>query len=747
MKSSMMFFLAVLLTGGVFAGEPDTGFRCVFDFENGFRDDVSGTVLESVGAVESAPGVVGKAVKFNQRTGPSFLVAPDGGKSIPTGGTGDGKFTVSFWFKLSGSARGNFRMLAGAARKAGERNWTIAWVPGGLEFLVRGRDGAKNITARTGTMLTLNPDGWNHVVAVCDGESASISAAALDLESHTAHLQRVPLPGGGSAANALPLVIGGRETGDKASELLDGYLDEFAIFDGALDPAGIDRLFQAGKQGIPVGKAFRSAPAAPAEPRILFEAKNGAASGTLSFCEELAYGDFAVTLRVAPAKWTAPLELEIGADGFRFDPETRTIGNFGNFGPPDFRKQPLKASFPAGTTDFTVGRAGPELFVKAGGTELYRVPHTRDTIGAVSISGDTGALEQLAVAGDLRTFPVRNTVFAMGEGDTEFFAIPSLLRAADGSLLAFAEARYTPFGTTDIGQNDIAYKRSTDGGKTWSEYRTVYGGKLGCNNPTALLDRDTGRIHLMFSVCAKLFDGFRVIHLFSDDHGASWSEPADITEQVIAAGESLITPGPGHGIQVREGKYAGRLVFPAWRLEGRGGWRASPKTIYSDDHGKSWKAGNPAPQGADECQIAEIGKDRLLLYTRPAPRPQGALLWSYFMATSTDGGVTWSDYEPITDFRAASCQRAILADEQGRLYTTCPGSGSWGSGVPSRAGLTLLVSEDGGRSWKERRLLDPNRSSYSDLTWLPDRKLGCLYDSGIRRNNHAVSYIEIPVSE
>jgi len=53
--------------------------------------------------------------------------------------------------------------------------------------------------------------------------------------------------------------------------------------------------------------------------------------------------------------------------------------------------------------------------------------------------------------------------------DTEGYAcvkIPSLLRTHNGTLLAFAEART---GTcSDFAQTDLIYRRSTDGGQTWS---------------------------------------------------------------------------------------------------------------------------------------------------------------------------------------------------------------------------------------------------------------------------------------
>ncbi len=57
-------------------------------------------------------------------------------------------------------------------------------------------------------------------------------------------------------------------------------------------------------------------------------------------------------------------------------------------------------------------------------------------------------------------------VFVMGEGGYYCIKIPYLLLTSNGTFIAFGEGRIGDCG--DYAETDLVYKRSTDGGKTWS---------------------------------------------------------------------------------------------------------------------------------------------------------------------------------------------------------------------------------------------------------------------------------------
>src|SRR6187549_1289023 len=64
-----------------------------------------------------------------------------------------------------------------------------------------------------------------------------------------------------------------------------------------------------------------------------------------------------------------------------------------------------------------------------------------------------------------------NFVFKNGENHYECFRIPAIIKAPNGHLLAYAEARKK--GCNDFGDIDLVMKRSTDNGKTWSALKIV----------------------------------------------------------------------------------------------------------------------------------------------------------------------------------------------------------------------------------------------------------------------------------
>ena len=68
--------------------------------------------------------------------------------------------------------------------------------------------------------------------------------------------------------------------------------------------------------------------------------------------------------------------------------------------------------------------------------------------------------------------PVRYPVFTMGEEGSQYYRIPALVQAPDGSLVAIADQRGSALGDLPNIISIVA-KRSTDGGKTWGEMVTI----------------------------------------------------------------------------------------------------------------------------------------------------------------------------------------------------------------------------------------------------------------------------------
>ncbi|MCK7534671.1 MAG: glycoside hydrolase [Marinilabiliales bacterium] len=67
-----------------------------------------------------------------------------------------------------------------------------------------------------------------------------------------------------------------------------------------------------------------------------------------------------------------------------------------------------------------------------------------------------------------------------------------------GKILAFAEGRVN--GSSDTGNIDMVMRSSEDGGKTWSPLKIIWNdGENVCGNPAPVVDRETGKIHLLMT--------------------------------------------------------------------------------------------------------------------------------------------------------------------------------------------------------------------------------------------------------
>ena len=154
--------------------------------------------------------------------------------------------------------------------------------------------------------------------------------------------------------------------------------------------------------------------------------------------------------------------------------------------------------------------------------------------------------------------PEFQDLFVSGREGYHTFRIPALAVTTAGTVLAFAEGRRN--GSADTGDIDLALRRSTDDGLSFGELQVVVeGGGDVAGNPAPVVDRDSGRIWLPF--CRNDGEGPEdLIHAgkaprtvwvtCSEDDGATWAAPREITADVKDPAWTWYTTGPCHAIQL-----------------------------------------------------------------------------------------------------------------------------------------------------------------------------------------------------
>lgn len=328
------------------------------------------------------------------------------------------------------------------------------------------------------------------------------------------------------------------------------------------------------------------------------------------------------------------------------------------------------------------------------------------------------------------------TVFTAGDDGLAVFHVFGLTRTPRGTVLAFAEGRIAP---GDADPHHLVLRRSVDEGHSWQPMSYVQrsDGTRSLINPTPVVDHATGRVLLFFAECARNPDNdggspdtSRVHVTHSDDDGLTWSTPTELTPLFAENphGWTMHAPGPGHGVQLADG----RLLVQLWHRRAStlpvAERRYGASVVYSDDGGASWQAGGTVP--VDDAY--PVNESRLV------ERPDGAVsLWGRYASSGThpriaahsaDRGASWS--APVLDAAA----RPVNAVDTGFARLT----GDPGSAEPSRVvfsrpdsadreNLTVSVSYDEGMTWPYSRVLTEGPASYSDAVALADGRVGVLY--------------------
>ncbi|GCD46291.1 sialidase family protein [Streptomyces paromomycinus] len=334
-----------------------------------------------------------------------------------------------------------------------------------------------------------------------------------------------------------------------------------------------------------------------------------------------------------------------------------------------------------------------------------------------------------------------------------------------GTLLAFAEGRV--HSAADHGDIDIVLKRSADGGRTWGPLQTVARNGTGTAGNPAPVVLDGGRIvlvHVRSAATAtedrirrglvSAADARRVWVQHSDDEGATWSEPREITDQAKRSNWRWYATTPGHALQLRHGPHAGRLVVPANHSiaptfsgdNGTEGRYNGGHVLLSDDEGANWRIGylDSNPNGyinANETTAAELPDGTLYFNTRndsPAPGNRA----DAHSAPADAGERLIRPFRPQAGLAGPVVEGSVLhLGEPDVLLFSGPAD------PDARALMTVRASRDRGLTWHPAHTVDGLPAAYSDLVRIDAATVGLLYETGDFSAYSTITFRRIPVEE
>lgn len=341
----------------------------------------------------------------------------------------------------------------------------------------------------------------------------------------------------------------------------------------------------------------------------------------------------------------------------------------------------------------------------------------------------------------------RSLVFSPGDYNSKFYRIPALGTAKDGTLIALADKRIESNGDLP-GVIDIVCRRSSDGGRTWSEYITVaeHDSLGGYSDPSIVVDRKSGDI-LAFCTHGNGIWGDTPGHVTmirSTDNGLTWEKPRDISLQLYNTRKAPLQKvagafaSSGSAYQLKSGRI---MVIVPLRFIDEKPVKFHTYAIYSDDNGKNWKVSkNPGTTDGDESKVTQLADGTLLMSIRN--RYKGPRIFS----RSKDNGVTWSEPFEGKMIPDPACNGDIL-NVSAATDTKCDLLLQSLPGHPSeRRDVTVYVSRDGGETWPVHHKIVTSPSAYSSMELLPDGYVGILTEEDAHDAGFRIWFTRLPLA-
>ncbi len=332
--------------------------------------------------------------------------------------------------------------------------------------------------------------------------------------------------------------------------------------------------------------------------------------------------------------------------------------------------------------------------------------------------------------------------FKAADGKYRIYRIPALWWLPKKPLLAFAEGRVEQRRMT--GDVDIVLRRSLDHGQTWEPMQVVANiDRDTCGNPCVVLDASNNRLWLAFTrsrnqdteedIVTGKGAGTQVWITHSDDDGATWAAPVDISATGRKANWGWYGTGPGQGLYLPATK-TGRLLIPAYHTED-GVYRTH--CLFSDDHGQTWQLGADCADHTSEPQVIEMDAHTLLMNARTISG-HGT---HRTLVTSKDGGATWQPAVGMAEMMENGCQGCVYR---------CFRNGSDGPSdwifshpiTPSRTGVHAWISDDQGKSWPSAQMLWAGPSAYTSMVRVQGGLVGMLIECGTKDVYEQIAFVK-----
>jgi Neuraminidase (sialidase) len=271
------------------------------------------------------------------------------------------------------------------------------------------------------------------------------------------------------------------------------------------------------------------------------------------------------------------------------------------------------------------------------------------------------------------------------------------------------------------GNNEIYYKQSTDGGATWSASRRITW-TTGWSEVPAIATGESDSVHILWDDYRQP-GNFDIYYKHSTDGGATWSSARKLAMPIIEAGFTAIAIGSSQTIHVVWYDYTpgNGEIYYARSADGGATW-SLPKRL-------TWTPGRSA---FPSIAVDSSNRVHIVWNDDTTGIPE------IYYKQSPDGGATWSGTKRLTWNSGNSLFPVVSTDSSGFVHVVW--EDDYISGFP---GIYYKQSTDGGASWSgAKRLTSTPAFSYEPAMAIDSGNIVHLVWEGSLPDNNEIYYLK-----
>jgi len=245
---------------------------------------------------------------------------------------------------------------------------------------------------------------------------------------------------------------------------------------------------------------------------------------------------------------------------------------------------------------------------------------------------------------------------------------------------------------TTSGNTEIYYKRSTNGGATWTSSKRFTWNSGSSVVPVVTVDSND-HLHVVWQDYTP--GNYELYHKRSTDGGTTWSKCQRLTWNIVASYDPVVTVDSNDHIHVlweeecTPGNYE---IYYKRSTNGGASWTATKRL--------TWNAG----YSTDPAIAVDSSNHLHVVWTDDSKDYN----YEIFYKRSTDGGTTWSKYRRITWTISSLLIPTIAVDSNNHLHVV------WHDNISGNTEIYYKRSTNAGATW----------SSSKRFTW----NIGASYD-------------------